>query len=111
MPQQDGHGEQRKHQRSPVEFPVVYKVGGTTLTGSTLNASNEGILVESCLSAKTAFKVFKVLNRKPGYRLKIEYSYGGNTYLRDAEVKHFRLDFSGGDPYHLRIGFWIPKIV
>jgi len=103
--------EQREYERSCIEFPVIYTIGGVTLTGSTLNVCNEGILVESCLSAKSVLKVFKILNRQPGYRLEVEYSYGGNTYLRDAEVKHFHLDFSGSDPYRLRVGFWIPRIV
>lgn len=102
--------EKRQYERLQVDFPVVYKVGSNTLTGTTVNVSNQGILVESSLSAKTASVVFKILNRKPEYRLEVEYSYRGRTFLRDAQVKHFHIDSSGSGPYRLRIGFWIPKI-
>jgi hypothetical protein len=102
--------EQRKHERLWVEFPVVYKIGRHTLTGSTVNASNEGILVESYLSSKTAFKIFKILNKKPAYHLTAEYTVGEKTYRRDAVVKHFHADFSGAQPYRFTVGLWIPRI-
>lgn len=102
--------EQRKHERIWVEFPVVYEIGGHTITGSTVNVSREGMLVESYLSSKTAFKVFKILNRKPNYRLEMEYTYEGKTYRRDAEIKHFHADFSGTEPYRFTVGFHVPKI-
>lgn len=107
---EEGKNEQRKYERSWVEFPVIYKIGRNTLTGSTVNACNEGILVESYLSSKTALRIFKILNKKSVYRLELEYTYEGNTYLRDAEIKHFHLDFSGSEPYRFTVGFCIPKI-
>jgi hypothetical protein len=100
----------RRYERSWIEFPVVYTIGKITLTGSTVNACNEGIMVESYLSSKTAFKVFRILNKNPGYRLEMEYTYEGNTFLRDAEIRHFHVDFSGGEPYRITLGFWIPKL-
>ncbi len=102
--------EQRKYDRLWIESPVVYRIGRNTLTGSMVNACNEGIFVESYLSSKTTLRVFKILNRKPEYRLEVKYSFGTKTYLRDAEIKHFHLDFSGKDPYRFTVGFWIPKI-
>ncbi len=102
--------EQRKYDRLWIESPVVYRIGRNILTGSMVNASNEGILVESYLSSKTVLRVFKILNRKPEYRLEVKYSLGPKTYRRDAEIKHFHLDFSGKDPYRFTVGFWIPKI-
>jgi len=102
--------EQRKAERLWIESPVVYRIGRNTLTGSMVNASNEGILAESCLSSRKAMRVFRILNRKPGYRLEVKYSLGPKTYLREAEIRHFHFDFSGRDPYRFTVGFWIPKI-
>ena len=110
MPEEDEDTEQRRYERVWVEFPVVYKIAGNTLTGSTVNASNEGMMIESFLSSKTALKIFKILNKKPGYRLEVRYTYREHTYLREAEIKHFHLDFSGSEPYRYTAGFWIPKI-
>jgi hypothetical protein len=110
MVEEDTGTEQRTNERFWVELPVLYKIGRNMVTGSTVNVCNEGMLVESYLSSKTAFKIFKILNRKPGYRLELEYTYDGDTYQRDAEIKHFHADFSGSEPYRLTVGFWIPKI-
>lgn len=101
--------ERRKHERFPVEFPLSYKIGGKTLGGSTVNVCNEGILVESFLSSKTALKVFKTLEKNPNHRLEVEFTYDGNTDLRDVEIKHFHLDFSGSEAYRLTVGFHLPR--
>jgi len=110
MPDGDTATEQRKHERSWVEFPVVYRIGGNLITGSTVNVCNEGMLVESYLSSKTALRVFKILNKKPGYRLELEYTFERNTYRRNAEIRHFHADFSGSEPYRFTVGFWVPRI-
>ncbi len=101
--------DQREHERVYVEFPVVYTIGRNTLTGSTVNASNEGMMVESYVSSRTALRVFKILCKKPGFHLIVEYTYKENTYLRASEIRHFHLDYSGSEPYRLTVGFWIPK--
>ncbi len=101
--------ERRKHDRVPVELPLSYKIGKKTLIGNTVNACDEGIMVESYLSSKAAFKIFKALERVPDYRLGVEFIYEGNTDRRDAEIKHFHLDFSGSAAYRLTVGFWLPK--
>ena len=107
----EGNGitERRKHERFVVEFPLSYKIGGKTLGGSTVNVCNEGILVESFLSSETALEIFKTLKRKPNHRLAIEFSYEGSTDLRDVEIKHFHLDFSGSEAYRLTVGFYLPR--
>ena len=101
--------EQREFERLWVEFPVVYRVGWHTVTGSTVNASSQGLMVESYLSSKSASKVFNTLNKKTGYRVEVEYTYQGKTYRRNAEIKHFHLDFAGSQPYRFTVGFWIPR--
>ncbi len=107
---QKGTDEQRKYETIRTEWPVVYEIGSNTLTGSTVNVCNEGMMVESYLSTRTVWKVFKILHKKSEYRLVVKYAYKGNTYFRNAEVKHFYLDFSVGEPYRFTVGFWIPNI-
>ena len=101
--------ERRKHERFQVEFPLRFKIGRKTLTGSTVNACDEGMLVESSVSSRTALRIFKTLRNRPNYRLKVEFAFEQDVYLRDVEVKHFRLDFSGSEPYRFRVGFWFPR--
>lgn len=101
--------ERRKHERFPVEFPLNYKIGGETLGGSTVNVCNEGILVESFLSSKMALKIFKALKKRPDSRLEVEFTYEGNTDLRDVEIKHFHLDFSGCEAFRFTVGFYLPR--
>jgi len=101
--------ERRKHERFGVEFPLSYKIGRRTLIGSTVNACNEGMMVESYLSSRAALKVLRILEKIPNYRLEVEFSYEGNTDLRDVEIKHFHLEFSGSEAYRFTVGFWLPR--
>jgi hypothetical protein len=110
MSEKESREEKRRFERLLADLPVIYKIGRHTLTGTTVNVSNEGLFVESSLSAKTASNVFKTLCKNPKYRLEMEYSYQGRAYVRDAEVKHFHMDSSGSGPYRLKIGFWIPRM-
>ncbi|NIO11686.1 MAG: hypothetical protein GTO40_28170, partial [Deltaproteobacteria bacterium] len=66
--------EQREYERLWIEFPVIYKIGRNTITGSTVNACSEGLMVESYLSSKTASKIFKIINKRPAYRLRVKYT-------------------------------------
>jgi hypothetical protein len=109
MTDQETTSDRRKHERISVEFPLSYKIGRKTLGGSTVNVCNEGILVESFLSSKTALKIFKTLKKQPSYRLEVEFSYEGNTDLRDVEIKHFHLEFIGSEAYRFTVGFYLPK--
>jgi hypothetical protein len=102
--------EQREHERVWVEFPVTYKVGRCKITGSTVNACGEGMMVESYLSSRSAARVFKILRKKPNYHVELSYEYKGNAHQRTAEVKHFHFDFSGSEPYRFTAGFRIRTI-
>ena len=110
MGEKDKACEQRRHERLRAEWPVVYKIGRNTHTGTTVNVSNEGILVESFLSSKAVSKILTILMRTPGYSLEVEYTCEGETYRRDAKLMHFHLDCSGREPYRFTVGFWIPKV-
>jgi len=102
--------ERRKHRRVSIDFPVTYKIRGTTVLGRAMNASNEGMLVESYLALKTALHILGVLKRKRGHRLGVEFTYK-KTYHTQAEIRHFHLDFSGNEPCRSLVGFFMPKIV
>jgi hypothetical protein len=100
--------ERRKHQRFQVKHSMSFKIGRKTLTGRTVNACDQGMLVESSVSSRTALKIFKMFRDRPNYRSEAEFTFGQDVYLRDVEVKHFRFDFSGSEPYRLSLGFWLP---
>ena len=102
--------EQREQERTWVEFPVTYKIGRCKITGSTVNACSQGMMVESYLSSRSAARVFKILRKKPNYHLKLNYEYKGSSHQRPAEVKHFHFDFSGSEPYRFTAGFRMRSI-
>jgi len=106
----DSVNDRRRHERFCVEFPLTYRIGRRTLMGNAVNVCNEGIMVESYLSSRAALEVFKILKSKPNYRLGVEFSYEGNTDLRDVQVKHFHLDFSGSEAYRFTVGFWLSRV-
>jgi hypothetical protein len=108
MVEENASIERRKHERVSVELPLTYKIGRRTLIGSTVNACDEGMMVESYLSSKAALKVVEVLEKIPDFRLEVEFTYEGNTDLRQVEIKHFHLDFSGSEAYRFTVGFWLP---
>ena len=101
--------ERRRHERFPVEFPLNYKIGRKTLMGNARNVCTEGILVESYLSSRAALEMLKLLKKRPRDRLGVEFTYQGNTDVRDVEIKHFHLHFSGSEAYRLTVGFWLPR--
>jgi hypothetical protein len=104
------NSDRRKHERVSVELPLAYRIGKKTLLGSTVNVCHEGILVESYLSSRTALDVFKVMKKMQNLRLDVEFTYEGKRDLRDVEIKHFHLDYSGCEAYRFTVGFWLPRI-
>jgi len=109
MAEESPNTEQRKYERFMVEIPVSFNIGGVNLAGVTVNAGDEGMLAEFYLSPKDALTIFKILNKKPNYRLEVEYIYEEEHYIREAEITHFQLIFLGNEPYRFKVGFLIPK--
>jgi len=101
---------ERKYERVPVKFPVVYEIGGVTLTGTTVNVCNEGMMVESYVPSRRLTEVFEILTKNENCRLPVRCIHGGKTYLREAEVKHFHLHSSGTGPCRLMVGFLLPIV-
>lgn len=109
MAEEERGGERRRYKRVAVEFPVTYKIRGSTILGRSVNACNEGMMVESNVALKTAFQILGILRRKRRPRLKIEFTHK-RTYRTEGEIRHFHLDFSGTEPCRSLVGFFIPKI-
>ena len=101
--------ERRKYRRVSIDFPVSYKIHGTMVLGRAMDASNEGMKVESYLPLKTALRILGGLKRKRKYRLNLEFTYR-RTYRTQGEIRHFHLDFSGNEPCRSVLGFFVPKI-
>lgn len=101
--------DERKDKRVPLKYPLSYRIGGMKLRGTTVNASNEGILIKTPLSLETAFAIFKTLDRKSNYLTELEVILEGKICQVDAEIRHFHLDCSGQKPYLFRAGLRFPK--
>lgn len=106
----DETGERRRYKRVSVEFPVTYKIRGTTVLGRAVNACNEGMMVESYLALKTALQILEILKKKRRYQLRIEFTHK-RSYRTEGEIRHFHLDFSGIEPCRSLVGFCIPRMV
>lgn len=107
-PSSDPH-DQRKSRRMPVKCRVHYDIGGISLKGITVNASKGGLLIKSALTLETAFEIFGFLSRKPNHRTSLELALEDDTYITEAEVRHYHLDSSDDDRCILRVGFRLPK--
>jgi len=99
----------RKYKRLPIRSPLDYEIGGINLRGVSLNASSAGIMVKSSLSLKTAFEILAILDKEPNYHTELKIVLEEETYVVEAEIKHFHLDFSGSKPYEFRVGFGFSK--
>jgi len=101
--------ERRKHKRVAVDFPVTYKIWGTTVRGRALNACNEGMMVESSLDLEMARKILEVIGKNGENRLEVEFTYR-KPYRAEAEIRHFRLAPSGPTRYRSEVGLFMPRI-
>ncbi|NIS63006.1 MAG: hypothetical protein GTO13_20610 [Proteobacteria bacterium] len=107
---QKGTDEQRKYETIRTEWPVVYEIGSNTLTGSTVNVCNEGMMVESNLSLETAAQILKTLAKKRDHKLDVRFTYNKRAYRPQAEIRHFHLDFLGNGMCRSVAGFFMPAI-
>ena len=100
----------RKYERVSVDFPVVYRIKNMNILGRAMNASNEGMMVESYLSLKTAEQILQFWDKNRGYKLNMRFTYRSKAYRPEAEIRHFHLDFLGKERCRYLAGFFIPKI-
>jgi len=105
----DKTGDRRRYKRVAIEFPVICRIRGIAVLGWSVNACNQGILVESFLPLKTAIRILGILNRKQNHSLEMEFTYK-KTYRAEAEIRHFHLEFSGHKRCRSLIGLLMPRI-
>jgi hypothetical protein len=101
--------ERRKFKRIAVDFPVTYRIRGTTVLGRALDGCNEGLLVESRLALRTALQILGILKRKPTSRLRVEFTHK-KSFRVEGEIRHFHLDFSGNEPCRFVVGLFLAAI-
>jgi hypothetical protein len=103
--------EMRNSERLEIEMPVTFEVGKKTFSGTAANLSDDGMLIESSLARKNIEKVLKNLLKTPECPVQVRYAAEGRSFARRGIIKHYHLDFPGGDSaYRLSLGIWIPKL-
>jgi len=101
--------DERRHMRWVVKSPLSFEIGGISLTGLTVNTSREGIMAKCSVSLENAFEVLKFLDKEQAYRTVLEFNLDRGTYIAEAEVRHYHLDYSSDGSYLLRVGFVLPE--
>lgn len=100
---------ERESKRMFVKCPVHFDIGSVGLKGTTVNASRKGMMIKSPLLLETAVELFELLGKEPHHRTVLELNLDGETYVTEAEVKHYHLDSSSNGLCLLRVGFGFPK--
>jgi len=102
--------ERRKYKRVSVDFPVVYRIQGVTVMGKAVNASNEGMMVESHIGLENALRIVQILANRQRLTLDLQFTYKNRGFRTEAEMKHFHLHFLGKEPCRSELGVFMPKI-
>ena len=109
MAVENAHGDQRRHKRVSVDFPVVFETKGIRVLGWSVNASNQGMLVRFQLPLETAVQIVEALRKEQGCRVGLGFTYK-RTYRAEAEIRHFHLEPSRGEQCRSLMGFFMPRI-
>lgn len=104
--------EERRHsERTMVELPVTFGMGKNTFFGTATNLSDDGMMIEASLARKNFLRIFKPILKTRECRTEITYSIAGRPVSRRGRIKHYHVDFPGGQSaYRLSFGVWIPKM-
>jgi hypothetical protein len=102
--------DRRKYVRVPVDFPVAYIFKGKRLLGKAINASNEGMMIDSFLGLDSASRILRTLLAKNRDDVDLKFTFGNVPYRTQGEMRHFRLHFFGREPLRVEMGFFIPKM-
>ena len=93
------------------EIPVTFEIGKNTFFGTTTNLCNDGMMIESSLAHGNVRRMFKVLIKTEECPVEVNYSIKGKSFSRRGKIKHYHLDFSGGQSAcRFSFGVWIPKL-
>ena len=103
--------EKRSSKRISTEMPVTFEVGRHTFFGTTDNLSDDGMMIESSLARKNIEKVLRKLIKGGDCPVQVNYTAEGKSFTRRGVIKHYHLDFPGGQSvFRLSFGVWIPKL-
>ena len=103
--------ERRNSERTHVEVPVSFEIGKNTFFGTTANLSDDGMMIESSLAPENVRRIFKALLKTEECPIEVNYSIKGKSFSRPGKIKHYHLDFSGGQSAcRFFVGVWIPKL-
>lgn len=103
--------ERRNSDRIKVEMPVSFEIGKDTFFGTTANLCDDGMMIESSLAYGNVRKIFRVLLKTQECPVEFNYSTKGRWFWRPGKIKHYHLDFSGGQSAcRFSFGVWIPKL-
>jgi hypothetical protein len=103
--------ERRNSERIKVEMPISFEIGKNTFFGTTANLSDDGMMIESSLAPENVRRIFKALLKTEECPIEVNYSIKHRSFSRPAKIKHYHLDFSGGQSAcRFSFGVWIPKM-
>jgi hypothetical protein len=103
--------ERRNSERTKVEMPVSFEIGKDTFFGTTANLCGDGMMIESSLAPANVRRIFKALLKTDECPTNVRYSIRGKWFSRPGKIKHYHLDFSGGQSAcRFSFGVWIPKM-
>jgi len=103
--------DRRNSERIKIETPVTFEVGRRTFFGTTANLSDDGMMIESSFARDNIRKVLRNLLKSGECPVGVNYTARGKSLTRRGVIKHYHLNFSGGESvYRLSFGVWIPKL-
>ncbi len=103
--------EMRNSSRLEIEIPVTFEVDKKTFSGTTANISDDGMMIESSFARENIRRVLRNLLKRKECPVKVSYLAEGKSFTRNGIIKHYHLDFTGGESaYRLSFGVWVPKL-
>lgn len=103
--------ERRDSERINFELPVSFEIGKNTFFGTMVNLGDDGVMIESSLAPENVRKIFKAFLKTDECPIKVNYSLKDKSFSRPGRIKHYHVDFSGGQSAcRFSFGVWIPKL-
>jgi hypothetical protein len=103
--------ERRNSERIKVDTPVSFEIGKNTFSGTMANLCGDGVMIDSSLAPDNVRKIFKAFLKTDECPIRVNYSIKGKSFSRPGKIKHYHVDFSGGQSAcRFSFGVWIPKL-
>ena len=103
--------ERRNSQRIELQMPVTFEIVRDVFFGTTTNLSDDGMMIESSLALPNLRRILNAILKATECPITVNYSIKHRSFSRPAKIKHYHLDFSGGQSAcRFSFGAWIPKM-